>query len=77
MIVVKIELHSALTGQVTPLGYLRIINDGTGTPKRGNYDVVKIGKNGRRLDNARVEDYPRRSYNIFRLLRKALEALGV
>lgn len=77
MIVVKIELHSAITGEVSELGRLHIVNDGTGTPTRGNYYVDKIGKRRRLLKTARVENHPRKSHTVFRLLRRALEALGV
>lgn len=77
MILVKIELHSAVTGKMTELGRLKIVNDGTGTKDRGNYNVTKIGKNGRVLSGARVEDHPRLSRSIFNLIRKALEALRV
>jgi len=76
MIIVKIELHSAVTGKVTELGKLHIINDGTGDASKGNYDVHKYGKNGRQLlAHARVERHARRSRTIFNLLRRALEAL--
>jgi len=75
MIKVKIELRSARTGKVESLGEIRITNDATGTPLRGNYDVLKCGKNGRVLKVARVENHPRKSNTIFNLLRKALEAL--
>lgn len=77
MIVVKIELHSAITGQVTELGRLHVINDGTGTSLRGNYGIEKFGKRQRFLGRARVEDWPRKSYSVFRLLKRALEALKV
>lgn len=78
MIIVKVELHSAITGKVTELGRLRITNDGTGSAERGNYDVAPFGKGGRSiLRMARVENYPRLSYSVFRLIRLALEALGV
>lgn len=52
MIVVKIELVSARTGDTTELGRMVICNDGTqmdpnvaGQPDRGNYDVY-LGKRG-------------------------------
>lgn len=77
MIVVKIELHSAITSKVSELGRLEIYNDGTGTKQRGNYGVRKIGKRGRLLGAARVENHARLSRSIFNLIRKALEALGV
>lgn len=77
MIVVRIELHSEITGKVSELGRLHISNDGEGTDERGNYDVVKFGGHGTKLGvAARVENYPR-PYSVFRLLRKALEALKV
>lgn len=75
MIVVKIELHSAITGKVTELGQVHIINDGTGTAKRGNYRVRKIGKRGRLLTEGRVENHARLSSPIFKLLKKALGVL--
>lgn len=86
MIVVKVELHSAITGRVSELGRMLIGNDGTGAGKRGNYDVRVLRK---RMDNVheepfeqwyrapvtragRVEDYPRQSYNVWRLVARAL-----
>ncbi len=77
MIIVKIELHSAITGKMTEIGRLKIANDGTGSAQCGNYNVQKIGMHGRKLKKARVENHARRSYTVWRLLRKALEALKV
>lgn len=38
MIVIKIELHSAITGKVTPLGKMHIANAGTSKdPNVGHY----------------------------------------
>jgi len=75
MIIVKIELHSAVTGKVTELGRLHITNDGTGTELRGNYHVEKLGKRRWLLARGRVENWPRKSASIFRLLRRALNAV--
>lgn len=44
MLVCKIDLHSAITGQQSNLCTLVIANDGTGTPQRGNYNVWKTYK---------------------------------
>lgn len=44
MIVVRMELHSAVTGQVTELGQLVIANTGTGTRTKGNYEVRQSRK---------------------------------
>jgi len=85
MIVVKIELWSARTGKVTPLGRMIIANDGFGTGARRNYDVM-VGKktdavNARTeaiikkpLRRGKVKDYPAPSYNIWRLVSRALRA---
>ena len=80
MIVVKIELHSALTGEHRTLGHMRITNDGTTQDrKRGNYnvDVMRKGHSayeasGNVQRTGRVENYPRLSYNVWRLVARAL-----
>jgi hypothetical protein len=85
MIVVKLELHSAVTGDVTEIGRAIIANTG-GTAKRGNYRVA-VGRkvpDGSQYDNREVwhrplregavTDYPRKSYNVWRLIARALLA---
>lgn len=80
MIVVKIELHSAITGKVSTIGKMVIDNIG-GTKQRGNYRVRVGNKND--ADNLRavmqrpqrtgeVTDYPRLSYNVWRLIARSL-----
>lgn len=79
MLVIKIELHSAVTGAVTELGRTYIANVG-GTHERGEYDVKVCRKN--KLDyiaasknplrKGHVYDYPRNSYNVWRLVARAL-----
>ncbi len=81
MLVVRIELHSAITGKITEIGRTYIANVG-GTPERGEYDVkvcrknkldyIKASKNP--LRKGRVSDYPRKSYNVWRLVSRALLA---
>lgn len=80
MIVIKIELHSAITKQITVLGQMIITNSG-GTNKRGDYDVrvgakKDAGDLGRifhnPLRNGSVKNYPRLSYNVWRLVLRAL-----
>ena len=83
MIVVKIELWSAVTGNVTELGRTYIWNDGTcEDPKRGNYNV-SVCKKGKfkppiiyrnMTRRGRVENYPRASYNIWRLIIRSLKS---
>lgn len=83
MIVVKVELHSAVTGKVTEIGRTIIANVG-GTLERGEYDVSVARKPmpGKPFSNrdtrdkpmrrGQVHDYPRLSYNVWRLVIRAL-----
>lgn len=78
MIVVKIELHSARTGSVTPLGRMVISNDG-GSPNaaRGDY-TARVCRKGstdfmKPLRTGHVKDWPRLSYNIWRLVLRSLQ----
>ena len=77
MIVVKIELHHASRpGKITEIGRMRIINTGSNAdrPQLGNY-TVNIFKRGQRRKVVRwgsVENYPRMSYNVWRLVSRAI-----
>ena len=93
MLVIKIELHSANTGQVTELGRMLIANEG-GDAKLGDYSVhvlrrgsIKVAP---RLSEylgplgavkfkgtqrwGEVKNYPRLSYNVWRLVSRALRS---
>lgn len=84
MIVVKVELVSAVTGQTTLLGSAIIANDATSRdPKKGSYDVKVARKPdagdlkrvwARPLRTGRVENYPRLAFNMWRLVIRALAA---
>jgi hypothetical protein len=85
MIVVKVELHSAVTKKVSLLYQMIIANDGTNQdPARGNYDVVVGRKSQKTLRQiwaegarrGRVEEYPRQSAHMLNLVSRALTALG-
>jgi len=84
MLVVKVELWSAITGKNEEIGRMYLANDGTAlTPSRGNYDV-KVCREGsfkyagwdkiKASRSARVEEYPRLGYNVWRLVTRALKA---
>ena len=84
MIVVKVELHSAVTGRKSLLYQTIIANDGTGDLTKGNYDVA-VGRRGdadlrhiwsssRR--RARIEKYPRLSSHVLNLVARALNKAG-
>ena len=77
MIVVKIELWGAVTGVRKEIGRMYITNRGTSLdPKRGNYDVAVCRRgstDGRKpTRKGEVLDYPRLSYNVWRLITRAL-----
>ena len=82
VIVVKIELHSARTGCVELLGTTIISNAG-GSHTRGDYDV-RVGHKKdagahedvykRPLRTGSVKNYPRLSYNVWRLVIRALKS---
>ena len=76
MIVVTVELLSAVTGARTHLGTAVIANDGRGTVTSGNYDV-RLSKRGRPADiwrRGRVEGFPRKRLGAWDLLYRALRA---
>lgn len=72
MITVEVKLHSAITGKVKLLGSMTIVNDGRNPdhPRRGNYEALVRQK--RTIRKATVRDYPRLSYNVWRLVLRSL-----
>lgn len=85
MIIVRAELHSAITGKVTELAQMRIANAG-GTKTYGNYIAhTFIGRNRDNLDAARrhnsisregrVDRHPRLREHVWNLVAKALNAM--
>lgn len=63
MIVVRVELHSAVTGQVTEIGKMIISNDGTSNdPDVGSYDV-RLGRRGD-TDIMKVYHHPQREGRV-------------
>jgi hypothetical protein len=75
MIVVTVELHSAITGRVSRLGGMVIANDGTGSKSRGNYDAQLVSRNGAKGRAARVEGHAREALSVWVLVGKAIAAL--
>lgn len=84
MLVLKLELHSAITGEVTEIGRTIIANDGTGTSDSGNYicKVARKQKDGTPYINKKiwkspfrvgfVKNHKRNQQNVWRLVLKAL-----
>ena len=87
MIVVKVELHSAISGQIMKIGEAVIYNDGTGTNAKGNYETRSFrapnyfkrergGTEKNVVRRARVERYDRVNAPVLELVSRALQAMG-
>jgi len=75
MLVVKIELHSAVTGRVTTIATGTICNTGTGSPTQGNYRIELRDAAGRKWKSGHIEEFPRKRLLTWDLLYRALEKL--
>lgn len=79
MIIVRIELYSAVTHRKTEIGKLYIVNDGSGSRRRRNYMVTVM----RRRSSCRVtrrgfvKNHSSISVSVWTLVRKALQAAGL
>ena len=87
MIVVRVELHSARTGEVTELARATICNTGEGTRTLGHYMAATWrGRDRAALDasvrggshqrRAEVRDWPRQRLHVWNLVAEALSAMG-
>lgn len=81
MLVIKIELWpGGDKSRCQELGRMTITNQGsTATATRGNYTIrlMRKGTETTVQKTAEVLDYPRLSYPVWVLVKRALEALGV
>ena len=77
MIVIKVELHNAQTGEVTDIGRMHIWNKGDGTLEVGNYEGTTFRKGSVHVSRrGGVLGYPRRRLNIWHLLSRMLTNMG-
>jgi hypothetical protein len=87
MIVVRVELHSAVTGKIKEIARAVIYNDGTGTGRRGNYKAFAVkGRQepmtpkemwqGTKLRESEVKDYRRIDLHVWNLVVRALSGMG-
>lgn len=91
MLVIRVELHSAITGETTEIARALIYNKG-GTSDRGDYnamtfkgrdgaawtraDIIAAKKDNKLLREAEVLNYPRKSLHVWNLVARALTAMG-
>lgn len=83
MIVVRVELWSAITGVKTELARLHICNDGTSAGRRRTYDAESyVGRDTAALDRkrvsrrAKVTNWPALDKHVWNLVTVVLETLG-
>ena len=75
MIRVVINLESAIDrARDAKLAEILIANDGTGTGRMGNYNVVMYDRRGHLWKRGRVEGFPRADRTVSWLLKAALES---
>jgi hypothetical protein len=72
VLVVKIELHSAVTGEVKTIATGKIVNTGVGTSTQGHYRVELRDALGRLWKAGTVEGFPRKRLLAWDLLTRAL-----
>jgi len=60
MLIIRIELHSAVTGQIRTIATGEIVNTGTGSPTQGNYRIELRDAAGRRWKKGHVGGFPRK-----------------
>ena len=78
MIVIKIELHSAITKRVTLLGKMHICNDGTSKdPKIGHYlgGIFRNGSDKTFIRRGSVEGWRRKDRTVWELLFAMLKSM--
>lgn len=84
MIVVRVELVSAVTGDTTELARMEIANKGTSPVSTiGNYTVRTLrGRSTEALDRRTIEraaevvNWPRKSLHVWNLVEVALSRMG-
>jgi hypothetical protein len=78
VILIKVELHSAVTGKVTEIGRAHIFNDGAGDRRSGSYGArfMRRGTTDTVQREAKIPKHGRLSQSIWVLVRKAVVAAG-
>lgn len=82
MIVVRVELHSAITGRISEIARMHICNRADGTKTLGNYDVTVLrGRSAPAFTKpvaqrvGEVVGHRRLDLHVWHLVSKALAAL--
>jgi hypothetical protein len=77
VIVIKVELHSAITGKVSEIAKMHIFNDGTGDRRTGNYTGIVFRKDtGAATRDGKVLGYKRLNLHVWNLIARMLQSMG-
>lgn len=87
MIVVRVELHSAITGKTSELARMIVWNDGTAeTHRTGNYEAFALRKGAKYKTDRDVREkatrsvaikgYPKKALHVWNLIAEALIGMG-
>lgn len=86
MLIVRVELRSAITRKTTEIARMAIVNDGSGTAQKGDYiGCTYRGRNSNALQKAMlnqtvtrkgvVEGHPRLREHVWHLVSKMLKSM--
>lgn len=88
MLVIRVELHSAVTGKISEIARMLVYNDGTGTAQVGSYKgkTVKGTTEGpmtpaviyqrKAMREGTVGNYRRLNLHVWHLVARMLAAMG-
>lgn len=83
MIIVKVELHSAITHKITELARMKICNDGTSAGSRRSYiGTVFRGRSKEQLDKETIHkerllgNWPAEQLHVWNLVARFLNGFG-
>lgn len=88
MIIIRVELHSAITGKITEIARMLLWNDGSGSHRTGHYGGKVVGgrtdgpmivpaiRTRKALRQGSVRDYPRLRLHVWNLVARMLTSMN-
>lgn len=88
MLVIRVELHSAITGKITEIARMLLWNDGEGNLGKGNYKAktvqgkqegnmpVREIRDSSSMRDGEVNNYPRLSLHVWHLVARMLKSMN-
>lgn len=72
MVKITVDIVPPFARKRRTIARAEIVNEGTGTPERGDYKYALWGKTGKVWRVGTIKAFPRKSYSIWRLLYRIL-----